>query len=60
MLKDDTLIEERRPLVQEAIRRMPEVLQNERHFRIAKALNLSSTRSILPESEWTQWEEVSG
>ena len=43
----------------EAIRRMPEVLQNERHFRITKALDLSTKRIILPEEEWTKYEEVS-
>ena len=59
LLKDDTHNETYLPLYKEAIRRMPEVLQNERNFRLTKALDLSTKRIILPEEEWTKYEEVS-
>ena len=57
LLLHDTLNET--PAVEEAIRRMPEALQNERFFRMSRAIDLSCKKIILPEEEWTKFEEVS-
>jgi ubiquinol-cytochrome c reductase subunit 7 len=52
---DDTLMET--PEVKEALRRLPKKLQDERQFRITRALNLSMKKDILPKDEWTKYEE---
>lgn len=57
MVYDDTLRET--DTIKEAIRRMPQALQNERLFRISRALDLSAKKIILPQEEWTKVEEVS-
>nr|ACO10584.1 Cytochrome b-c1 complex subunit 7 [Caligus rogercresseyi] len=45
------------PEVLEAIRRMPMELQDERAFRIQRAMQLSLQKSVLPKSEWVSFEE---
>ena len=57
MLYHDTLFEN--PEVKEAIKRMPQVMQNERLFRLTRAIDLSQKKIILPEEEWVKFEEVS-
>ena len=44
--------------VKEALRRLPKRLQDERQFRISRALYLSMKKEILPKEEWTKYEEV--
>eukprot|EP00918_Siedleckia_nematoides_P082059 GHVU01179870.1.p1 GENE.GHVU01179870.1~~GHVU01179870.1.p1 ORF type:complete len:137 (+),score=7.33 GHVU01179870.1:48-413(+) len=53
--RDDTLCET--PDVEEAINRMPKYLQDERAFRICRALDLSNKKIMLPREEWTKFEE---
>lgn len=53
---DDTLHET--PDVEEAIKRLPENLYNDRNFRIKRALDLSMKHQILPKDQWTKYEEV--
>lgn len=55
MHRDDCLYETE--AVQEAIRRLPKDLKDERNYRIIRALNLSMTKTILPKEEWTKYEE---
>nr|ADD38199.1 Cytochrome b-c1 complex subunit 7 [Lepeophtheirus salmonis] len=45
------------PEVVEALRRLPMPLQDERTFRIQRAMQLSLQKSILPKSEWVSFEE---
>uniref|UniRef100_A0A8C4Q970 Cytochrome b-c1 complex subunit 7 n=1 Tax=Eptatretus burgeri TaxID=7764 RepID=A0A8C4Q970_EPTBU len=58
LMHDDMLYET--PVVQEAIRRLPETMYDERAFRIKMALDLSMKHRILPESQWTKYEEDVG
>lgn len=44
--------------VQEALRRLPKKLQDERNYRQLRALQLSITKDILPKDQWTKYEEV--
>jgi ubiquinol-cytochrome c reductase subunit 7 len=44
--------------VKEAVRRLPLHLQDQRQFRIARALQLSATKTILPKEEWMKVEDV--
>lgn len=53
--RDDCLYES--PDVKEAIRRLPRHLYDERNFRIMRALHLSLTKTILPQDQWTKYEE---
>ena len=46
------------PDVEEALRRLPEKLMMERNFRMARAVQLSGAKKILPKNEWTKYEEV--
>lgn len=55
-MRDDVLHEDRD--VQEAIKRLPENLYNERIFRIKRALDLSMKHQILPKNQWINYEEV--
>jgi len=55
LLQNDTLLET--PDVKEAIRRLPKHLQDERQWRITRALYLSMRKEILPKEEWTKWED---
>ena len=45
--------------VVEAVSRLPRHIQDERMFRIQKALQLSLVKNILPKSEWVTFEDVS-
>lgn len=53
--RDDVLYET--PEVQEALRRLPTKLMDERNFRIMRAFHLSMTKTILPKDQWTKYEE---
>lgn len=55
MHRDDVLYED--DDVKEAIRRLPRHLYNERVYRQTRALNLSMTKTLLPQAEWTKYEE---
>ena len=55
-MRDDCLYEN--PDVEEALRRLPEKLMMERNFRMARAVQLSGAKKILPKNEWTKYEEV--
>lgn len=50
--------EEDNPDMAEALRRLPEEIQNLRLFRIKRALDLSMKHQLLPKEEWTKPEEV--
>jgi len=54
-MHDDTLHETQE--VKEAIRRLPKRLQDERQFRITRALYLSMRKEVLPKEEWIKWEQ---
>jgi ubiquinol-cytochrome c reductase subunit 7 len=55
LMHDDTLTET--PEVLEALHRLPKRLQDERQFRITRALYLSMRKEVLPKAEWTKWEQ---
>uniref|UniRef100_A0A665TUR7 Cytochrome b-c1 complex subunit 7 n=1 Tax=Echeneis naucrates TaxID=173247 RepID=A0A665TUR7_ECHNA len=55
LMRDDTLYEDAD--VKEALKRLPENLYNERMFRIKRALDLSMKAQILPQNQWTKFEE---
>ncbi|GLH05538.1 Cytochrome b-c1 complex subunit 7 [Gryllus bimaculatus] len=56
-LRHDDLLNNMRADVQEAVRRLPQHLVDERNFRLIRAMQLSLTKSYLPKEEWTKWEE---
>ncbi|XP_071534865.1 cytochrome b-c1 complex subunit 7-like [Panulirus ornatus] len=43
--------------VQEALRRTPQAVLDERNFRMQRALQLSMTKTILPKDQWISYEE---
>lgn len=43
--------------VQEALRRLPDHVIDERNFRLVRAMQLSLQKIILPKEEWTKFEE---
>ncbi|XP_076661434.1 cytochrome b-c1 complex subunit 7 [Halictus rubicundus] len=53
--RDDILHEY--PEVEEAIRRLPKRIQEERIFRLVRAAQLEGIHRILPEEQWTKFEE---
>ncbi|XP_008544647.1 cytochrome b-c1 complex subunit 7-like [Microplitis demolitor] len=55
LMHDDVLQET--PEVTEAIRRLPQDLQDARIFRIVRAMQLSCQKTILPKEQWTKYEE---
>ncbi len=55
-MHDDVLYET--PDVEEAIRRLPPKLVDERNFRILRALQYSGMKKYLPREQWTKYEEV--
>lgn len=55
-MHDDVLYET--PDVEEAIRRLPAKVIDDRNFRILRAIQLSGQKKILPKAEWTKYEEV--
>ncbi|XP_069960835.1 cytochrome b-c1 complex subunit 7 isoform X2 [Cherax quadricarinatus] len=52
---DDCLRET--PDVAEALRRLPQSVIDERHYRMQLAFQLSVTKSILPKEQWISYEE---
>ncbi|XP_003737660.1 cytochrome b-c1 complex subunit 7 [Galendromus occidentalis] len=44
------------PLIDEAVRRLPKKVQDERNYRIVRAFQLSLTHTLLPEKEWTSYD----
>lgn len=55
LYKDDLMVENE--VVQEAIRRLPPNLQDERAFRIQRATQLSLMKTVLPKDQWPTFEE---
>jgi len=55
LMQNDTLKET--PEVTEAIRRLPKHVQDERQFRITRAIYLSMRKEVLPKEEWSKWED---
>ena len=55
-MEDDTLKET--PVVKEALRRLPRDVYQERQFRFARALEISSKQKCLSKEEWTNLENV--
>ncbi|XP_054268126.1 cytochrome b-c1 complex subunit 7-like [Macrosteles quadrilineatus] len=45
------------PDVEEALRRLPKKLVDERNFRLIRAFQLSTNKMILPREQWTKYEE---
>lgn len=56
LMHDDVLYET--PDVEEAIRRLPAKVVDERNFRLIRALQLSGQKKFLPREEWTKYEQV--
>ncbi|KAI8874123.1 14 kDa subunit of cytochrome bd ubiquinol oxidase [Ramicandelaber brevisporus] len=56
LLHDDLIIEEN-PVVQEAIRRLPEDVKDGRAWRHRVALQLSLEHHELPKEKWTKFED---
>ncbi|ELT97159.1 hypothetical protein CAPTEDRAFT_222274 [Capitella teleta] len=52
LLSDDQLNET--AAVKEALRRLPLRLQDERMYRLTRAIQLSAIKQILPKEEWVQ------
>ncbi|KAI8438755.1 hypothetical protein MSG28_011159 [Choristoneura fumiferana] len=55
LMRDDCLYETQD--VQEALRRLPAHVVDERTFRMVRAMQLSLQKSILPKEEWTKYED---
>ncbi|XP_056378413.1 cytochrome b-c1 complex subunit 7 isoform X1 [Hyla sarda] len=55
LMRNDTIYES--PDVQEAIRRLPPKVYDDRMFRIKRALDLDMKKTILPKEQWTKYEE---
>merc|ERR1711976_170347 len=55
LLRDDYLPD--CPEVNEAVRRMPLELQDQRMFRIMRALDLSGSKTVLSKEQWTTYEQ---
>ncbi|XP_076282311.1 cytochrome b-c1 complex subunit 7 [Lasioglossum baleicum] len=55
-LRRDDLLHEY-PEVEEAIRRLPKRTQEERIFRLIRAAQLECQHRVLPEEQWTKFEE---
>jgi len=56
LLYDDCMNEDN-PVIAEAVRRLPPDVQDERAFRITKALHCCVTHDVLPKDQWTTWED---
>lgn len=54
-MHDDVLYET--PDVEEALRRLPTKLIDERNFRITRALQYSGQKKFLAKEDWTKYEE---
>lgn len=57
LMRDDMLYEN--PDVKEALKRLPQHVQDERNFRIVRAMQLDAQKRILPKEQWTKFEDVS-
>ena len=55
-MHDDVLYET--PDVEEAIRRLPQKIVDDRNYRIMRALQVSGQKKLLPKNEWTKYEDV--
>ncbi|XP_077549061.1 cytochrome b-c1 complex subunit 7-like [Haemaphysalis longicornis] len=55
LLKCDLYRDE--PVTLEAVRRLPKKIQDERNYRILRAVQCNIAHSILPESQWTKYED---
>ncbi|XP_037654462.1 cytochrome b-c1 complex subunit 7-like [Choloepus didactylus] len=55
LMRDDTIAENED--TEEAIRRLPENLYNDRVFCTKRALDLNMRQQILPKEQWTEYEE---
>lgn len=55
-MHDDVLFET--PDVEEAIRRLPQKVVDDRNYRIMRALQYSGLKKYLPREQWTKYEEV--
>ena len=55
-MHDDVLYET--PDVEEAIRRLPQKIVDDRNYRIMRALQVSGQQKLLPKNEWTKYEDV--
>lgn len=56
LYRDDCLYEDT-PDVQEALRRLPDHVIDERNFRLIRAIQLDITRKVLPKEEWIRYED---
>ncbi len=45
-------------VVEQAIKRLPQDVYQERQYRLARALNASAKQHCLPKEEWTKYEDV--
>ncbi|EFX83282.1 hypothetical protein DAPPUDRAFT_301847 [Daphnia pulex] len=55
LMHDDVLFET--PDVEEAIRRLPQKVVDDRNYRIMRALQYSGLKKYLPREQWTKYEE---
>ncbi|XP_053604762.1 cytochrome b-c1 complex subunit 7-like [Plodia interpunctella] len=55
LMRDDVLYETED--VQEALRRLPNHVIDERNFRLIRAVQLNGSKVVLPKEEWTKLEE---
>ncbi|XP_077500393.1 cytochrome b-c1 complex subunit 7-like [Amblyomma americanum] len=55
LLKNDLYRDD--PVTMEAVRRLPRKLQDERNYRVLRAVQCSISHTILPENEWTKFED---
>ncbi|XP_050460687.1 cytochrome b-c1 complex subunit 7-like [Cataglyphis hispanica] len=53
--RDDCLYESEDVI--EALKRLPQHIQDERNFRIVRALQLDANKRLLPKEQWTKFEE---
>ncbi|XP_026317370.1 cytochrome b-c1 complex subunit 7-like isoform X2 [Hyposmocoma kahamanoa] len=56
LYRDDCLYEGD-PDVEEALRRLPKHLIDERNFRLIRAIQVNITKHYLPKEEWTRYED---
>lgn len=55
LLRDDCLYEDED--VEEALRRLPNHIVDERNFRMVRAIQLSLQKIYLPKEEWVKFED---
>ncbi|XP_014615838.1 PREDICTED: cytochrome b-c1 complex subunit 7 [Polistes canadensis] len=56
LMRDD-LRTELDPRVEEALKRLPDHIMDERNFRIVRAMQLDAMKRILPPEQWTKYED---